>query len=138
MLPASMLYDDPVLHPCSACGATNRFSRSRALENPKCGVCAQRIFPERAIEVADKKFIQHVEECPIPVLVDFRAGEIDPALDSIAAERAGRVKIVSVDLARSPILAAKYGVSSPTRVLFVDGRRVDLETAGSEFAVFRS
>lgn len=133
-----MLYDDPVLHPCSACGATNRFSRSRALEHPKCGVCTHRIFPERAIEVSDKKFIPHVEECPIPVIVDFRAGEIDPVLDRIAAERAGRVKIVSVDLGRSPILAAKYGISSPTRLLFVDGRISDLDAAGSEFAVFRS
>ena len=119
-------YDDPILHPCGSCGATNRFPRSRAFEHPKCGSCGERIFPERPVEVAEKKFMQHVEECPIPVLVDFRAGSIDPVLLAIAEERPGRVKIVTLDVSRSPILAGKYGVfEAPALQLFVAGRPVD-------------
>ncbi len=119
-------YDDAVMHPCSACGATNRFPRSRAFEHPKCGACAERIFPERPLEVAEKKFLAHVEQCPIPVLVYFRTGDVEPLFETVAAERAGRLKLVTLDVRQSPILAGKYGVfTAPALQLFVDGRAAE-------------
>jgi thioredoxin len=49
-----------------------------------------------------------------------------PALDQVAAENAGRVKVVKVNVDAQPALAARYGIRSvPTLIYFVDGEAVD-------------
>ena len=64
-----------------------------------------------------------------PVIVDFWADWcgpchlVAPVLDQIAAERAGELRLVKVNVDEQPELAARYGVQSiPTILLFRDGR----------------
>lgn len=65
------------------------------------------------------------------VLVDFQAEwcgpcrTMEPVLESLATEYAGRARIVSVDVDREPALAQRFDVRSmPTFVLLRDGREV--------------
>ena len=48
-----------------------------------------------------------------------------PTLDQVAAEVAGRAKVVKVDIDASPDLAQRFGVMSvPTLAVFKDGKLV--------------
>ena len=64
---------DRVKYPCASCGAINRIPRSRLKDDPKCGRCKQSVFPDHPVAVTDASWKREVEECPIPVLVDFWA-----------------------------------------------------------------
>lgn len=62
------------------------------------------------------------------VLVDFYADWcrscrlLDPVLDELARDWAGRLEVVKIDVKKHPTTADRYGVQSiPTLVLFVNG-----------------
>jgi thioredoxin 2 len=117
---------------CASCGTRNRIPRERLLQAPVCGRCKQPVFPSRPIVATDRDFTEQVERSPLPVLVDFWAPwcapcrTIAPALEQIARERGGRVKIVKVNVDENPGAAARHGARSiPLLVAFRDGREVD-------------
>ncbi|MBO8198722.1 thioredoxin [Streptomyces smyrnaeus] len=79
-------------------------------------------------EVTDATFAEEVLRSDIPVLVDFTAEwcppcrMVAPVLGRLAEERAGALKVVSLDVDRNPETQAAYGVlSMPTLVLFRGG-----------------
>jgi thioredoxin 2 len=116
---------ETVEYPCAACGTTNRFPRTRVKDDPKCGKCGAKVFPRRPVPATDDSYRGEVEDCPLPVLVDFWAPWCAPCkltgpiLDQIAEERGGRLKIVKVNVDENPRSAARFGVRSiPTLILF--------------------
>jgi thioredoxin 1 len=67
----------------------------------------------------------------VPVLVEFGATwcgpckVVEPELQALAQEYAGRAKVVSVDIDQSPFLARQLGIQSvPTFLVFHQGRPV--------------
>ncbi|MGK5546460.1 thioredoxin [Streptomyces sp. URMC 127] len=84
-----------------------------------------------AVTVTDATFAAEVLDEQLPVLVDFTASwcppcrMIEPVLAGLAAEEAGRLKIVRLDVDANPQTQAAYGVlSMPTLILFRGGERV--------------
>lgn len=78
-----------------------------------------------------KQFEDTVLKAPRPVLVDFSATwcgpckTMEPVLEKLGVEYAGRADVVKVDVDKSEALAAKYGVKAvPTLILFVGGSPV--------------
>ena len=64
-----------------------------------------------------------------PVLVDFWAEwcgpckAIAPALEQIAENMAGQVKVVKLNVDDNPMVASKYGIRGiPTLIMFKDGK----------------
>ena len=81
--------------------------------------------------VTDATFEMDVIKSDTPVVVDFWAEwcgpckMIAPALDEIAGEMAGKIKIAKVNIDENPELAAQYGVRSiPTLMIFKGGEMI--------------
>lgn len=77
-------------------------------------------------------FEQEVLQSDVPVLVDFWATwcgpcrMIAPAVEAIAEEREGTLKVGKVNVDDEGPLAMQFGIQSiPTLLLFKDGKLVD-------------
>ncbi|GGU70838.1 thioredoxin [Streptomyces litmocidini] len=88
-------------------------------------------YAEGVAEVTDEDFGTEVLGAELPVLVKFTAQwcppcrQMKPVLGAIAAEEAARLRIVEVDVDRSPATAQRYGVlGTPTFMVFREGEPV--------------
>jgi thioredoxin 1 len=84
------------------------------------------------IEITDANFEQEVLKSDIPVLIDLWAvwcgpcKMIAPAIEELAGEYEGKVKIGKVDVDNNPNVSVQYGVRSiPTLLIFNGGKVVD-------------
>lgn len=81
------------------------------------------------VTLTEQNFEQEVLKSPTPILVDFWAEwcgpckMIGPALEELAEEYVGRVRIGKVNIDDWPALATKYGIRAiPTLLLFKQGQ----------------
>src|SRR5688572_22881810 len=82
-------------------------------------------------QVTEQDFESEVLVSEVPVLVEFGATwcgpckVVEPELQALAQEYAGRAKVVNVDIDQSPFLARQLGIQSvPTFLVFHQGRPV--------------
>jgi len=83
---------------------------------------------EKIIHITDDSFEQEVLQSNTPVLVDYWAEwcgpckMIAPALDQIASEYEGRLKVTKLNIDENQATPPKYGIRGiPTLILFKNG-----------------
>lgn len=88
--------------------------------------------------VTDASFDTDVIQAQEPVVVDFWAEwcgpckMIAPALEEIAAEMDGKVKIAKLNVDENQATAMKYGVRSiPTLIMFKDGAPISTQVGAA-------
>lgn len=84
------------------------------------------------LQVTDANFDAEVVNSEVPVLVDFWAEwcgpckMMAPAVDQVATEFAGRLKVAKVDVDSNAASAMRYRIQGiPTLLLFKGGKIVD-------------
>jgi thioredoxin 2 len=119
---------------CPHCGKRNRVP-SVADGVPRCGNCHHSL-PWIA-EASDDDFAAVAERASIPVLVDFWATwcgpcrMVSPALEQLATERAGVIKLVKVDVDRAPELGRRFQIQAVPTLLVLRGGEVAARQAGA-------
>jgi thioredoxin 2 len=112
---------------CPNCGRKNRIAPS-ADGVARCGVCHHAL--PWVVEATGSTFDDEVR-ASIPVLVDFWAPwcgpcrMVSPAVERLAVELAGRLKVVKLNTDEAPDIAGRYDVQGiPLLVLLRDGAEV--------------
>jgi thioredoxin 2 len=119
---------------CPHCGKNNRVPAA-ATGIPRCGNCHQPL-PWIA-DATDDDFTEIVDKSTIPALVDLWAPwcgpcrMVSPALEQLAAEYAGRVKLVKVNVDDTPRLSQRFSVQAVPTLLVMRGGQVVARQAGA-------
>ncbi|MFJ1555722.1 thioredoxin [Streptomyces mirabilis] len=126
---------------CDHCGRKNRVPAA-AGGTPRCGNCASPLA--WIADAGDADFAEVAEQAKPYVVVDLWATwcgpcrMVSPALEQVAHELAGRVKLVKVDIDQNPRLAQRFQVQAvPTLLLLDKGEVIARKTGAAPASALR-
>ena len=127
---------------CIACGTKNRVPWATT-GTPRCAKC-KAALPWIG-EAGDDTFASVVAGSVLPVLVDIWAPwcgpcrAVSPALEHLAAEFAGRIKLVKINADDAPGISARFEVRAiPTLLVMLGDRVLSRQTGAAPEAQLRS
>jgi thioredoxin 2 len=113
---------------CPNCERRNRVPAAAA-GYPRCGNCHKPL--PWIVDADDDTFTEIAEAASLPVVVDLWAPwcgpcrMVSPALEQVATEMAGRIKLVKVNVDEAPRLQQRFGVQSiPTLLVLRKGELI--------------
>ncbi|MBC2638089.1 MULTISPECIES: thioredoxin [unclassified Rhodococcus (in: high G+C Gram-positive bacteria)] len=119
---------------CPNCGKVNKVPAAGD-GKPRCGNCHEAL-PWIA-SAGDDDFAEVADKSSVPVLVDLWATwcgpcrMVSPALEQLARERAGQIKLVKVDVDAAPKTAERFTVRAVPTLLVMDRGEVLARQAGA-------
>ncbi len=117
---------------CLSCRTLNRVPLEKLSSHPVCGSCRNALrFPSSPINATVASFDREVNDWAGPLLVEFWSTTcgycrmVDPVVNDIASWRAGRLKVLKVNIETETAVARRYDVmATPTFILFSGSRQV--------------
>jgi thioredoxin 2 len=126
---------------CPSCGRRNRVPSASGVA--RCGHCHHPL-PWIA-DAGDDTFTEVAEAASLPVVVDLWAPwcgpcrMVSPALEQLATDLAGQIKLVKVNVDDSPKLQQRFGVQAiPTLMVLRDGKVVARQAGAAPPAALRA
>ena len=114
-----------------------------AAGKPRCAEC-QAWLPW-IVDGGDGNFAEVVKKSPVPVLVDLWAPwcrpcrTVSPALEQLATERAGTLKLVKINVDSAPQLSNRFAVQAVPTLMITKGSEVlDRRAGAAPVAVLRT
>ncbi|WP_426320771.1 thioredoxin [Microbacterium sp. E-13] len=127
---------------CPHCSTKNRVP-AVATGTPRCGNC-HRPLPW-VVDSSDAEFTRVVDASTIPVLVDVWAPwcgpcrMVSPALEQLATELAGELKLVKVNADEAPEVSRRFEIQAiPTLILMRRGQVIARQVGAAPAHVLRS
>ncbi len=127
---------------CAACQTKNRVPDATK-GRPRCASC-QADLPW-LINVDTAGFDSAIASSSLPIVVDLWAPwcgpcrTVAPELERLAAERAGTLRVIKVNVDDSPDVSARLGVQGiPTMLLYVGGAEVGRQVGALPGAALRT
>jgi thioredoxin 2 len=127
---------------CGSCGQANRVPAAAA-GTPRCGKCHQPL-PWIA-DADDATFSEVADAATVPVIVDLWAPwcgpcrMVSPALEQVARDLAGQVKLVKVNVDTSPQISQRFEAQAiPTLLVLRRGRVAARRTGAVPLTVLRT
>lgn len=126
------MVNDPALLRCKSCNALNRVPAKRLSQNPICGKCKTLLdFPFQAMNTTSASFDQELSswfETAVVVFWDKQSSlfkTVDPTVADIAFKRAGKLKVLKVDIDAEPGLALRFSVqAAPSFIVFRESKQI--------------
>jgi thioredoxin-like negative regulator of GroEL len=123
---------------CTKCKTINKLPAEKLKRSPICGKCKAPLkFSRQKIEATVSSFDQEVLAWPGIVFVEFwspRCGhcmKIAPIVEALAHERAGLMKMVTVNIDNESPLASRFQIqATPFMMLYMNGDKLS-EIAGA-------
>ncbi len=117
---------------CPSCRTLNRVPADRLVSHPVCGSCRSPLrFPSAPVNAAAADFDRELNDWPEAVLVEFWSPTcgycrmVEPVVRDLAAWRAGRLKVLLVNIENDLPLARRFqAMATPTFILFRNGRQL--------------
>ncbi|MDA8100522.1 MAG: thioredoxin family protein [Nitrospiraceae bacterium] len=124
--------DDSLLLRCITCFSLNRLPESRLKQRPLCGKCKAVLeVPAGPVAAVPANLDRDIAYWPETLLMTFTSRWCvyckiyNPVVSSLAEERSGRLKVITVDVDAHPDLAKRHNVTkTPTFVVFKNGTMV--------------
>jgi thioredoxin 2 len=119
---------------CPHCGRRNRVPAAGD-GTPRCGNCHQPL--PWIVDAGDDTFAEIAENTSVPVVVDLWAPwcgpcrMVSPVLSQLAAEMAGRMKLVKVNVDSAPQVQHRFGVQSIPTLLVLRRGKVTARQVGA-------
>lgn len=114
-----------------------------AAGTPRCGKCHKPL--PWITDADDATFSEVAEGAKIPVLIDLWAPwcapcrMVSPALEQLARDLAGQVKLVKVNVDVSPQVSQRFDAQAiPTLLMLRDGRVIARQTGAAPLAALRA
>jgi thioredoxin 2 len=127
----------------SSPGREGRPTRSAPAWTPRCGKCHQPL--PWITDADDTTFGGIAEAAKIPVIVDLwtpwcgPCRIVSPALEQLARDLAGQVKLVKVNVDTSPQISQRYGPRPfPTLLVLRGGQVTARQTGAAPLAALRT
>lgn len=128
---------------CPSCGRRNRVPAATPKGSPRCAQCHQPL--PWIVDADDRSFADVGDRSSLPVLVDLWAPwcgpcrMVSPALEQLAAEQAGRLKLVKVNVDDSPAISQRFAVQGiPTLLVLRDGEVIARQTGAAPLEALRT
>ena len=124
----------PTLVTCTVCGTKNRVPGA-ASGTPHCGSCHAPL--PWVADAVDGTFAQVAETASVPVLVYLWAAwcgpcrMVSPALEQLARDFAGKVKLVKVNVDDAPGIASRFAVQGVPTLLVTDRGEIAARQTGA-------